>query len=289
MVEGRIVGKIEPEVAEALKWMSSGGDFLMKGGAGSGKTYSMLSFLDELYASTPQASVACVTFTNVAVNEIRSRFPTPTLHVSTIHEFIWSLIGRFQKNIRHSLAELVNAGSIKSGLDLPVSPGFWSDPITYKEWLNLEAGEISHDELLKIAKHLFAAHPTLARILADQYDLLLIDEYQDTPVDVLDILLETLPKPADRSLRIGFFGDGEQAIYEGDKGRATIATAADSGRLRVITKDQNRRSPAAVIRIINHLRTDALVQVQASDENAPNFKREGTARFIYTKQNELGD
>lgn len=279
--------KVEPEVSKALEYAQAGKDFLMQGGAGSGKTYSMLSFLEELYASHPQTSVACVTFTNVAVNEIRSRFPTPVLRVSTIHEFLWALIGRFQKNIRESLATLVNEGEIKSALALPMSPGFWDAPIAYKEWLSLEAGEISHDELLKVAKHLFSEHPTLTKILSDQYDVLLIDEYQDTPNDVLSILLDTLPEPKDRSLRIGFFGDGEQAIHEGDKGQAVVKSAIASGRLHVITKDQNRRNPATVLSVINRLRADGLVQVQSTDRNAPNFNKRGTARFVYTERTEL--
>lgn len=278
---------VEPEVLEALECANSGQDFLVKGGAGSGKTHSMRGFLDEIYASNPHASVACVTFTNVAVNEIRSRFPTPSLHVSTIHEFLWSLIYRFQKNIQRSLTELVNDGSIKSTLDLPLPSNFWSQPVIYKEWLSLESSEISHDELLKVARHLFGEHPTLAQILADQYDYLLVDEYQDTPVDVLKILFETLPNPSARSLRIGLFGDGEQAIYEGEKGRAVIDEATSSGRLTVITKKQNRRNPSAVIRVINHLRTDGLIQVQASDKQAPNFEKEGAARFIFTQNREL--
>jgi len=281
------MSEVELEVLAALELARSGKDFLMRGGAGSGKTYSMLSFLDELYASSPQANVACITFTNVAVNEIRNRFPGSTLHVSTIHEFLWSLIHRFQKNIRHSLAELVNEASIRSDLESPVSPDFWSGPIKYKEWLNLRDGEISHNELLKVANRLFVEHPTLARILADQYDYLLIDEYQDTPVDVLKILLETLPDPSQRSLGIGFFGDGEQAIYEGEKGRAIVEEAMAAGRLNLVTKKQNRRNPAAVIRVINHLRSDGLVQLQANDKQAPNFAKEGAARFIYTESTEL--
>ncbi|MGO2747360.1 UvrD-helicase domain-containing protein [Microbacterium sp.] len=279
--------ELEPEVIEAEACVRSNRDFLMKGGAGSGKTHSMLSFLEQIYASDPAAKVACVTFTNVAVNEIRSRFPTTNLQVSTIHEFVWSLIGRFQKNVRESLAALVNDGTIKSSFVLPIEPDIWTEAITYKEWLSIESGEISHDELLKVAKHLFSAHPSLAKILIDRYDLLLIDEYQDTPVDVLVILLELLPDPNDRSLRIGLFGDSEQAIYEGEKGVDVVASAMNSGRLHAITKIQNRRNPSSVLRIINHLRSDDLTQVESTDESAPNFGKIGSARFLYTRQEEL--
>lgn len=278
---------LEQEVVEALRHTSSGRDFIMTGGAGSGKTYSMLRFLDELYATNPQASVACITLTNVAVNEVRSRFPTLNLHVSTIHEFLWSLIHRFQKNIRQSLAGLINDEILRSDLETPVTPGFWEHPVKYKERLNLAEGEISHDELLKVANDLFAKHKSLSRILSDKYDYILVDEYQDSPVEVLKIILESLPDPSKRNLRICLFGDSEQAIYEGDKAKVVIEKAIDTGRLNAITKKYNRRNPASVIKVINRLRADGLVQVQASDVHAPNFESQGTARFIYTLNEEL--
>lgn len=279
--------KLDEEVNDALSHVRSGCDFIMTGGAGSGKTHSMLQFLEELYIENPSVSVACITYTNVAVNEIRDRFPTPKLYVSTIHEFLWSLISRFQKNVHESLASLVNDSTIKTNLATPVNASFWPDPIVYKEWLNITEGEISHDELLKVACDLFEKHPTLAKILQDQYDFILIDEYQDTPPEVLRILLEALPAPTVRALRLGFFGDREQAIYEGDKGSLIISEATESGRLKSIQKDQNRRNPASVIKVINNLRTDDLLQVQSSDQNAPNFGKQGTARFIYTMNSSL--
>lgn len=278
---------IETEVRKAIEYSESGKDFVMKGGAGSGKTYSMLQFLECIYGSKPEANVACITFTNVAVNEIKNRVPSSNLHVSTIHGFLWSIIKRYQKNIRQSFAALINNGSIRCQVPAPVSAEFWTDPITYKEWLSVENGQISHDELLKISALIFSNYPVLGRILADKYDYLLIDEYQDTPFEVLEIILNILPPPSVRKLRIGFFGDGEQAIYEGGKSKEIINLAVHSGRLHYITKEINRRNPAAIIQIINRLRADGLTQVQAKDPYAPNVGKEGSAHFLYTVENEL--
>ena len=282
-----MMGKLETEVKRALELVANKQDFVMKGGAGSGKTYSMLSFLNEIYKLNPTASVACVTFTNVAVNEIRARFPTPNLQVSTIHEFLWKLISQYQKDIRIALVELINDGAIKSDIAKPITADYWTNRIVYKEWLNIEDGEISHDELLKVALRLFSEHPVLSQILGDRYDYLLIDEYQDTPPEVLRILLETLPDPSGRTLRLGMFGDGEQAIHEGDKGKEILASATKSRRVDEIEKDVNRRNPEAVIKIINRLRADNLTQVQSEDEQAPNYQKKGSARFIYTEDTEL--
>lgn len=282
MAEGCHVTQVEDEVLEALQAARSNQDFLLKGGAGSGKTHSMLGFLDEVYAGQPQARVACVTFTNVAVNEIRGRFSTSNIEVSTIHNFLWSLISRYQKNLKDSLARLVNAGDIKSSLTPPIDSTIWTDSIKYGEWLNVEAGEVSHDEILKLAEDIFSTHMTMAKILTDSFDYVLVDEYQDTPAAVIRILVDLLPAPTDRSMRIGLFGDSEQAIYEADNGRAVLALAVQSGRIRVITKTVNRRNPAAVLRIINRLRADGLQQIQSTDPEAPNHNIEGTAHFIYT-------
>ncbi|APF41211.1 UvrD-helicase domain-containing protein [Neomicrococcus aestuarii] len=278
---------LEREVTEALACTRSGQDFLMSGGAGSGKTHSMLSFIRAVFAENPRASVGCITFTNVAVNEIRSRFTTSGFYVSTIHEFLWRLISRFQKNIREALAELVNEGWITANLELPIDAGFWDSSISYKESTDIAKGEVSHAEVLTLVQHLFAKHPTLSRILADQYEFLLIDEYQDTPKEVLQMLLEVLPDPSMRRMRIGFFGDGEQAIHEDGASKKLIEEAVQIGRLTRIEKKINRRNPAAVIRVINNLRTDGLIQVQANGFGAPNYEMEGSARFIYTLKSEL--
>lgn len=287
MAQGRAMSKVEPEVTQALQSVRLGKDFLIKGGAGSGKTHSMLGLLKEVYAKNPQARVVCITFTNVAVNEIRARFPTSHLEVSTIHGFLWTLIGRYQKNLRQSLTDLINSGEIKSTLSLPIDATFWEGKIAYKEWLNLGLGEISHVEVLKLAKHMFREHATLSRILSDSYDYLLVDEYQDTPADVLQILLEELPDPETRALRIGLFGDIGQAIHEENKGKEIIDRAVDTGRVRAIEKTHNRRNPAAVIPIINRLRADNLKQVQSDDPTAPNYQVQGTARFVYTTSSVL--
>lgn len=272
----------EQEVLEALRAMDAGKDFLLTGGAGSGKTFSMVTTLDHIFAEDPNARIACLTFTNVAVNEIRSRFQRSGMHVSTIHEFLWPTISRYKKNLRESLAELVNRSDIKSALQLPVDRSFWVDGIQYKDWINLEAGEVSHSEVVKLAKHMFEHYAPLGKILADSYDYIFIDEYQDSPVEFLEILLDMLPSPTARTLRIGLFGDGEQAIHEGRAGKAVIDKAVADGRMKSITKIHNRRNPTSVIRVINNLRVDGLTQVSAEDQAAPNFGVTGTARFIYT-------
>ena len=68
--------------------------FLVEAGAGAGKTYTLvkaLQFLIDRYRHIlPQRhqQIACITFTNVAKDEIEARTDrSPLIHCNTIHAF----------------------------------------------------------------------------------------------------------------------------------------------------------------------------------------------------------
>ena len=80
--------------------------FLYDTGAGSGKTYALKEAL--VYAISKYGreydvygqKIICITYTNVAVNEIKERLGnTKLVQVSTIHERIWDIIKRFKKEL----------------------------------------------------------------------------------------------------------------------------------------------------------------------------------------------
>lgn len=91
------------------KCLSNKTDFLLSGGAGSGKTYTLIQTLNFIFRENPKASVACITYTNVAANEIKDRSPYSKLRVSTIHDFLWEEIKNYQKNIKETVLSLINA------------------------------------------------------------------------------------------------------------------------------------------------------------------------------------
>lgn len=75
-------------------------------GAGAGKTYALvesLRYILERHSGRLQKNnqkVICVTYTNVAVNEIKERLGNSSLvRVSTIHELLWELIKRYQAQL----------------------------------------------------------------------------------------------------------------------------------------------------------------------------------------------
>lgn len=110
----------------------------------------------------------------------------------------------------------------------------------------------------------------------------MVDEYQDTSSEVIEILLEFLSKSENRSV-IGFFGDSMQSIY--DDGVGDLDDYIESGVVTEVQKKQNRRNPQSVMSLSNQLRADNLKQVPSKDENAPNMEggkvKQGTIIFIY--------
>lgn len=272
-------------VEQALRCITKNQSFIMKGGAGSGKTHSLIEIVTAVAEHNTTVNIACLTYTNVAVNEIISRIDSNHLQVATIHDFLWGIISPFQSEIKHALVDLINDGTLKApSFDAPVDTSKWPNPIEYKDWVKLADGIISHDEVLTICEWLFERRPLLSRIFKDRYPYIFIDEYQDTPQEVVRILLKHLNHHApDKHQVVGLFGDSMQSIYEDNRNEIEFGTAITEGRLEEISIPENRRNPKSVIDLINKLRDDGLRQVPSSDESAPNYGKQGSAIFLYSK------
>jgi DNA helicase II / ATP-dependent DNA helicase PcrA len=101
MVKERL--NLEPEVQEILRHIDNKENFLLSGGAGSGKTYSLVQVIKQVILEYPTIKVACMTYTNAAVKEIEERVKHQNLSVTTIHDFLWENIKSFQKELKKSL------------------------------------------------------------------------------------------------------------------------------------------------------------------------------------------
>lgn len=79
--------------------------FRFNAGAGAGKTYALIETLkyvtiNKIIATRSSQKIACITYTNVAVNEIKKRLGnSEVVHVSTIHEMLWDIIKRAQPQL----------------------------------------------------------------------------------------------------------------------------------------------------------------------------------------------
>jgi DNA helicase-2/ATP-dependent DNA helicase PcrA len=265
----------DARIAEALAARAS---FLLDAGAGAGKTYSLVlgikTLLEtkrtELQKSGQQ--IACITFTNVAKDQIAARLSfDPLVRVSTIHDFLWELIQPHQRALRPSVvkynAELKGTSRRKVKDDLV--PVLRDATIIYSDTgTNLRKGRLYHDDLLSVARIMFADNPMLARLCASRYPYLFVDEYQDTTRQVIDIIFGSLLSRVKDRFTVGFFGDKMQNIFNGS-GNPGIGELPPEyvGQLVTIVKPDNRRCSLAVIDVLNKIRDD-IQQVPAHDNVA---------------------
>lgn len=282
MVEARL--KLEPEVQEIFGHIDANQNFVLSGGAGSGKTYSLVQTIRQAISERPLAGVACITYTNAAVREIANRVTSERLIVSTIHDFLWDNIKSFQAELKVILLQLI-ADPNEKRFEVIGEPVVVDEieEIQYKEYTSLRNGIISHEELLVLAEKMFRNYPKLCDILKDRYKLILVDEYQDTSPLVVQILIDHLRQSARKNV-VGFFGDSMQSIYDDSIG--DLKAFVDEDRIKEVKKEQNRRSPRLVYELANKLRTDGIEQKHSDDPNAPNMKngavKDGEVKFFYT-------
>ena len=92
-------------IAECKECIDTHTSFVLRGGAGSGKTESLKELLLYIQKTKPSAKVVCITYTNAAVDEIINRVGDQ-YPISTIHAFLYNLIGNYKSNIKAVIGEL---------------------------------------------------------------------------------------------------------------------------------------------------------------------------------------
>lgn len=238
-------------LAKVYRCLRRNESFLVEAGAGAGKTYTLvkaLRFLMDRYEHTllkRHQKIACITFTNVAKDEIKSRTDrSPLIYSDTIHGFCWSLIRGFQRQLREQLPNLESwtekigeIGSLDEH-DIEYTLGHRS--------IDMHRVSIHHDDVLKLAITLMG-NIKFRRILASKYPYILIDEYQDTNDRWIEAIKTHFLGQAHSPL-FGFFGDHWQKIYGAGCGRI------DHPSLTVIHKHANFRSVSAIVDCLNRMR-----------------------------------
>jgi len=272
-------------IRECLKNNQS---FAVVSGAGSGKTTSLIVALDEIRnQSGPELRrngqrVACITYTNRAVEVIRAKLGFDDLYlVSTLHSFLWGQVGRFQEDIRDALQSyriptlLAKVREKDTGRDTKEArkareqvlrletehagiaevAEFKYEDGSFSDYLS---GRLSHDDIIEIAGYLLAERPNLRRLLGLRYPYIFVDEAQDTFQPIVSGL--NLACAQDGLPLVGYFGDPWQQIYEGRAGEFAPPPGG-----RTITKVENFRCCPQVIEFLNRFRTD--VQQIPAGEN----------------------
>ena len=96
--------EIEP-IEEILAHIGRHRNFVLQGGAGSGKTETLKQLVQRITDGSSPKRVVCITHTNKAADEISER-TLGKADVSTIHAFLGALIRPYKANIKAVLPEL---------------------------------------------------------------------------------------------------------------------------------------------------------------------------------------
>lgn len=261
--------------------------FALVAGAGSGKTTSLTDALkyirrhEEASLRQNNQQIACITYTNRAVSVIEKRLGFDSLYsVSTLHTFLWQLIGHFQSDIwkvltTDRLPKLIEiqkgrdngrqspsaqkararAQQLEQELDAlaRVARFEYSD----SQFPDYSKGELAHDDVIEISTYLLKENATFRRIVGQRFPYILVDEAQDTFKGIIEGL--NLVGKGQGLPVIGYFGDPWQQIYS--QGAATFIPH----NMKEITKTENFRCSESVIKLLNAFRRD--VQQYAAGDN----------------------
>lgn len=281
--------------------------FVMIAGAGSGKTTSLVKALAYIEQTQGKAlrrkgqKIACITFTEVAVNEIRGDVGTsPLHHVSTIHSFLWEIIKPFQKDLREWVRAHItrkveeNQDKIDNSRTQQKTKDRAAEEIAryqyqlaqidnvknfrYGTGSDYANGVLGHSDILKIGPCLIREQPLMRSIIARRYPVIFVDESQDTNPDFVDALL-MVSNENKNGCCVGFFGDPVQKIYMQGAGLIPVEKG-----WHIFKKPENFRCSQSVLRVINRIRAedDGLEQIRGRYEHhsGTDVLVEGSARVL---------
>ncbi len=237
-------------------------NFRLEAGAGAGKTYSLIKALKLVISEQGtlllrrKQHVACITYTNVATDEIVSRTDAhPVIQASTIHSFCWGLIKGFQPFLRAGITK-IEAWNER----LEETGGVGSRIIDYDlghRKINDDHLFLHHDDILTLAVELLIQRK-FRRVLTSRFPILFIDEYQDTNAEFAACIVKYFIDPCDGPL-IGLFGDSWQKIYSG------VSGLIENENLQFIGKEANFRSTKEIIHVLNKMRPDLPQEINDPD------------------------
>lgn len=260
--------------------------FIMVAGAGSGKTTSLikaLSHLAETQGFTLRRAgqkIACITYTEVAVNELSTDVgSSPLFHISTIHSFLWSIIRPFHSDIATWVASRIEEKIAErrahynkprtqartkvrleqeiQDLQVELEAIGGVEKFIYGAASSYAEGILGHDDILKLTPACVGIHPLLRQLIANRFPYVFVDESQDTNPLVVEALRHIVGEYP--CLCLGFFGDPMQRIYMGGAGAIQLRDGWAE-----ISKPENFRCPTSVLSVINAIRAagDGLQQTR---------------------------
>ncbi|MDI9311294.1 MAG: AAA family ATPase [Limnohabitans sp.] len=300
--------------------------FVLEAGAGSGKTYTLIETLNFLIQEKGKEleknnqKIICITYTNVAKNEIIKRLENnPLVLVSTIHEFLWSCIKSFQKQLKIELCKLNELRFNEEEQKKAELTGAKLRDFKHKYIPNLreriqdinsvyyddtafrdfEKGLLHHDDITILSKMMFENYALLTTIITQKFPFILIDEYQDTAQEVVEAFIDFLLERNKQKILLGFYGDSHQKIYDSGVGDLEkYYLNEETKKIELVKKEENYRSSKEVVRLLNKFRTNIKQKEQNDIQGSVKFiycknypprltKQDENGKILYNKKNEI--
>ena len=284
--------------------------FFLFAGAGSGKTYSLVTLLKKIRNSIGKnlllqgKNVAVITYTNAARDEIINRLDySPVFHISTIHSFVWNIIKCHQTEIKQLYCQSIREElrmineklataknkTTKTYLTNADKKNYQEERLKKAEAIerfvynpngsNPEYNALNHAEVIKISAQMIMNNLMLQQIIAQRYPILLIDESQDTKKELVDTFFK-IQENFEDVFTLGLLGDQKQRIYT--DGKENMASIIPQGWEQPV-KQMNYRCAKRIVALANTIAEDIRGK-QTSRADAI----EGFARlFVVRQRNEV--
>lgn len=255
---------------------------LVNAPAGSGKTYRIKSEIRDYVIDNPTDKVLCITYTNRAANELINEIDSMNVYVSTIHSYINHMISPLlgKKEIIDLYFEIytddilkrienpkksdsnerykekygdINIDIIKKNIKY----------ITYNEMKNnsLYYGGLGHDDILSFTYKILDIYPKLYEKINRRFKLIIIDEYQDTSPEVLNMFFNAVEG---KDVKLYLYGDKMQQIYKlygSELNEKLLSKSTDKSKIF------NHRSAFNIVDILNNIYNNQQLKQQYSDYN----------------------
>jgi len=260
--------------------------YLVNAPAGSGKTTKIKEMLNKHTISFPEDNILCITYTNRAVDELKNGINNNHVFISTIHSFINTLIApfyaldlvkelywdMFAERIQYRIKNECNDEKIEKSNNRYIEKnGELSIKALKKnikyisygetEFTSLYYGRLSHDDLLLFACKLMERYPNIRKKISVKYQLIFIDEYQDTSANVLNIFYEAVRKT---DTKLFFLGDKMQQIYKTYDGSFENTFLKFNTEMSLQT---NHRSIPVIVNILNKLYNNPMYKQEVYEKN----------------------
>lgn len=276
------------------------GNVLLTACPGSGKTraltYKIAYELERL--SSSKKIIIAVTFTNRAADEIKKRIRNlnaddTNLWAGTIHSFCLEWVLRpymcYLDELKNgfSISDEYNTENSISELKKDYGLNFWV-PISTRYLPNGEKEEmenrdlldeyhaqlaseklIDFDQILHYSHKLLSTYPKISETLKNMFQLICVDEYQDTQ-KLQYAILAIIMKGATGNCKMFMVGDSDQAIYGSLGGIAKTKTEIESEFNTVFINKElsgNYRSNQEIIDYYRNFQTSD-IEIESLGSNA---------------------